>query len=254
MRDQTNISEENCYQIADLTARIFVRHPRCLRQLEKYRCQEPVQPLLQISVTQEMIDAYCEAGKDSPEIQGWSKEQLYDEVEYMLAGSLFYRALTEQAGMLIHSSALVAEGRAWLFSGRSGVGKSTHTGLWQQHFGDAVYILNDDKPAVRLVEGSFYAYGTPWSGKTNLNVNRKVPLGGIVFLAQAQENRICRMEPTEAFPALFEQTVRNLSGEQMADFFVTADQLLQEIPVWRLECSISQEAVKKACQALGIQY
>ena len=73
--------------------------------------------------------------------------------------------------MLLHSSAVVVDGYAYLFSADSGTGKSTHTGLWKQHFGDRAYIINDDKPAIRKVDGEWYVFGTPWSGKTDTSVN-----------------------------------------------------------------------------------
>lgn len=73
----------------------------------------------------------------------------------------------------------------------SSVGKSTHTGLWRQVFGDErVKILNDDKPALRFEKGIWYAYGTPWSGKYGMNLNLRYPVAGICFLKQGAQNKI----------------------------------------------------------------
>ena len=99
---------------------------------------------------------------------------------------------TPYNGLMLHASAAALGGRAYLFSGPCGRGKSTHTRLWQQTFGEAVQVFNDDKPALRRLDGRWYAYGTPWCGKDGINLNQKWPLGGICFLEKSQENRIRR--------------------------------------------------------------
>ena len=87
-----------------------------------------------------------------------------ETVAYMESSRLFYRALLENDGFYLHASAVCVDGRAYLFSGPSGMGKTTHTRLWQQIFGEKAQVINDDKPALRCLEGIWYAYGTPWCG------------------------------------------------------------------------------------------
>ena len=114
-----------------------------------------------------------------------------EDCEYMSTGASFYYQLLGFDGMLLHSSAVVMGGEAYLFSAPCGTGKSTHTALWRKVFGeDRAVILNDDKPALRLEDGVWYAYGTPWSGKTDQNLNIKVPLKGICILTRSEENHI----------------------------------------------------------------
>lgn len=235
------------YKIADLYAQIDVRYPRCSTQLEKYRVnEEGIVPDIKYYVTQEMIDAYVESGKDSEIIKDWPQHVIWDEVEYMLAGQIFYRQLLRFNGMLVHSSAIVKNNKAYLFSGKSGVGKSTHTGLWLKEFGDEVYILNEDKPAVRKIDGKYYTYGTPWSGKTNTNVNRKAELECIVFLGQAEENAIRKVDAKEAFTSLFEQTDRKADGRYMIALMDMMEEIVKDIPIYHLDCNISREAVRLA--------
>ena len=92
-------------------------------------------------------------------------ELVQDDWEYMLTGSDFYTELLNFNGIILHSSCIVVDGMAYAFSADSGTGKSTHTQLWLKHLGDRAYMLNDDKPAIRLIDGKVYACGTPWSGK-----------------------------------------------------------------------------------------
>ena len=96
-------------------------------------------------------------------------------VAYMESAYQFYKALVLHGGFYLHASAVVFDGRAYLFSGPSGAGKSTHSRLWQAAF-PGVQVINDDKPALRRLQGVWYAYGTPWCGKDGINRNEKAPL------------------------------------------------------------------------------
>lgn len=88
----------------------------------------------------------------------------------------------------IHSSTIECEGRAVLFLGESGTGKSTHTRLWQEHIPGA-RLLNDDSPIIRMYQGQATAFGSPWSGKTPCYRNISRPIAGIVRLSQAPGQR-----------------------------------------------------------------
>ena len=110
----------------------------------------------------------------------------------------FSQAALKYGCISIHSSAVVLGGRAFLFLGSSGTGKSTHSALWLRNFKGA-RLLNDDNPALRLEAGKVMAYGTPWSGKTPCYVNENWPVGGIVRLRQAPYNRYMECVDIEAF-------------------------------------------------------
>ena len=87
---------------------------------------------------------------------------------------------------MLHASAVVVDGDAYLFSAPCGTGKSTHASLWLKYLKHKnPYILNDDKPAIRIVNDNIYVYGTPFSGKTDKNKNEKANLKGIAFLEQS---------------------------------------------------------------------
>ena len=156
-------------------------------------------------------------------------------IKYLLSGTKFYFELIKREGMLLHSSAVVKDGRAFLFTANPGVGKSTHTGYWLECFPDA-YILNDDKPAIRLENGVFYAYGTPWSGKHDISRNEGVPIGGIASLERADHNFIEPMPTAAALAKLLSQTVRHVRAERMNELLATLDRLINEVPIFRLGC------------------
>ena len=159
-----------------------------------------------------------------------------ESVAYMESAYQFYKALVDFDGFYLHSSAVVRDGKAYLFSGPSGAGKSTHTRLWQRVYGPQVCVINDDKPALRRMDGTWYAYGTPWCGKDGINTNAKVPLAGVCFLKKAQENKIRRMGSFESMQRILGQTIHKFDDVKRLDRLVASlDLFLQEIPVYELE-------------------
>lgn len=179
---------------------------------------------------------------------------------YFETGLLFYMRLLSFGGLMLHSSAVAYGGRAYLFSGPSGVGKSTHTGLWQQCFGAAAQIINDDKPALRKLDGRWFAYGTPWCGKAGINQNMKLPLGGICFLKRGEENRIRRLTAAEAVPLTYMQTNFSLKKkENMHRLLSYVEQLVQQVPIFELEnrpeeaaAQLSMETMQAAALQAGL--
>lgn len=170
---------------------------------------------------------------------------------YMESGAQFYVALLNFGGLMLHASAVEMDGKAYLFSGPCGMGKSTHTRLWQQTFGSAAQVFNDDKPALRCVDGKWFAYGTPWCGKDGINQNKKVPLAGICFLKQASENRIRQLTPAEAAIKIISQTRRRFNLVENLDKMVHhIDALVRDIPVFELENRPEPEAARLSYETM----
>ena len=174
-----------------------------------------------------------------------------DDCEYLCSGGSFYRQLLQFGGMMIHSSAVVVDGYAYLFSAPCGTGKSTHTTMWRNVFGDKAQMLNDDKPAVRLVDGRWYAYGTPWSGKTAQNINMRVPVGGICVLERGEINEIAPFGGVFAMQNLLEQTSRPAAPEGRGKLLEMLDRLLRDVPVWKLKCTPTPEAAMVSYKAMS---
>jgi len=165
-------------------------------------------------------------------------------LEYMYYGSAFYEQLLDFNGFVLHASAVGLNGEAYLFSAKSGVGKSTHTELWKKRFGERAVIINDDKPAVRMENDRYFVYGTPWSGKTNRNTNIVFPLKAIAFIERAEDNRIIRITAKQAVKLLLEQTLRPKSRVDKLLFLM--DKLLNRIPVYKLCCNMDVQAAECA--------
>ena len=170
---------------------------------------------------------------------------------YMGSGKQFYSKLLDYNGFYIHASTVVLDGKAYLFSGRSTAGKSTHTRLWQQVFGPAARVINDDKPALRRIDGVWYAYGTPWCGKDGINLNERAPVAGVCFMKKAPDNRIRRLTKTEALQKILGQTIRkSLSLEQLDRLLTALDDFLRTIPVYELENRPEPEAARLSYETM----
>ena len=161
----------------------------------------------------------------------------------------FNRRLMKYYGSYIHSSALLFDGKAYLFSANSGVGKSTHTKKWLKRFGDRALIINDDKPSFRFIDGKCIIYGTPFAGGTDIQQNVSAELGALVFVERGEENSLTKIAPYESIRYLLNQSPGRANeqiGDRQLEMF---SQLLTDYPAYLLKCNIDDSAVDTA---LGI--
>lgn len=172
-----------------------------------------------------------------------------DEHEYMWTGEAFYNELLNHNGLMLHSSCVEKDGFAYLFSARSGTGKSTHTHLWLKNL-SGTRIINDDKPALVFENGVWYACGTPFSGKTDENVNTKIPVRAITFLKRSETNQVRKLSAAQAVGLLLEQTINPVDKNLAVKMLELADLLLTKIPVFSLECNMSDDAATVAYEGI----
>lgn len=220
------------YRIADLLVETEFNFDLTRDISAPYLTDEGV-PDISFAVSKEQCVAYAEKFK--------IPEQA-DRFEYMMSGTEFYNNLLNFNGMMLHASGVVVENRAYLFSAKSGTGKSTHTSLWLKKFGDKAFIINDDKPAVRYIDGKVFVYGTPFSGKNNLNSNARAELAGICFIERAQENSIEEIPPGVSIPLMLEQTQRKREYKHMDKLLYVMDKILSSTKVYKLRCNMDISA------------
>lgn len=164
----------------------------------------------------------------------------------------FAEYLLERGTLLFHGSALALDGRAYLFTARSGTGKSTHTRLWREVFGSRTLMINDDKPFLRFEAGGILVCGAPWSGKHGLDSNVALPLKGLCLLERGAENRIRPMEPEAAFPMLLHESYCPLQAEKQPLRRRLAGKLAQSVPLWHMECNKDPQAAAVAAAAMTV--
>ena len=169
----------------------------------------------------------------------------WGEHEYMATCSAFYSELLRFGGMMLHSSCVEKDGFAYLFSARSGTGKSTHTHLWLENL-ENTRIINDDKPALLRENGTWYACGTPFSGKTDENLDVKIPVRAIVFLFRGKDNKVKRLDKSMAAPLVIEQTINPVDKSLAVNMLDSLDLLLREVPVFTSHCNMEKDAATTA--------
>ena len=139
-------------------------------------------------------------------LNSWLRRKLdINQAYYMETGRVFSDKALWFDSLMLHSSAVVVGEYAYLFSGPSGMGKSTHTQGYLRTFGRDAVIINDDKPTLRRQGQTWYAYGTPWCGKDGINRNLSAPVAGICFLHRG-DTLLQRLSPAEAAIDIIRQT------------------------------------------------
>lgn len=227
------------YSICDLNV-LMEAGEVTTRQAEKYLAKTDFDtPDITVTVKPEAIDDYLLRNKTN-----------VLTAEYMLEAGVFYRQLLNFSGVFIHASAVVYEDKAYLFSAPCGTGKSTHTSLWLELLGEKAYILNDDKPAIRTLPEGIFAYGTPFSGKHDISVPKRVKLGGICFLGRGEENKIWPMDKREAVLRMYHASLRKINSEQLDKEFDVLQKIALNVPIYQMECTPTLDAAKMAVEVM----
>ena len=145
--------------------------------------------------------------------------------------------------LLMHSSVIVKDGKGYLFLGRSGTGKSTHSQLWIDNL-EGCELLNDDNPVLRIEEnGEIHVYGSPWSGKTPCYRNLDYPVGAIVDLHQAKSNKIRKLSIVEAYAMMYVSCSGARFVKEMADgLHASSERVICTVPCYSLDCLPNAEA------------
>lgn len=176
---------------------------------------------------------------DSCPLSGLSAEKKLFNILGMVMGYTIIR----QNGMIFHSSSISYKGEGILFSAPSGTGKSTQANLWKELYPEDVVIFNDDTPIIRKTREGIFAYGTPWSGKTELNTPLKVPIKAIVCVERSKENRVERLSVKDAFFRIFNETKKPAEMKLMNEAIDFISVIAEETEIYRLYCDISDSAV-----------
>lgn len=143
--------------------------------------------------------------------------------------------LLRHYAMVLHSSLVSYKGRGILFSGPSGVGKSTQAALWEKNFGATV--LNGDRAVIRQRDNGFIASGSPWCGSSGIYSRESVPVDAIVLLRQGKENQISLAEPKIAFREIYSQSIVHNWDIYFVDRICDlVEKLVSSVPVYILSC------------------
>ena len=164
---------------------------------------------------------------------------------------ILYAFRTASMGTLeMHSSVVIRDGKGYMFLGKSGTGKSTHSRQWLETF-PGTELLNDDNPVIRADGTGVRVYGTPWSGKTPCYRKLDVPVGAIVRIRQSPENRATRLGLVEAYASVYSSCSGLKAERKIADgLHATLEQVVTTVPCFVLDCRPDHEAAEVCYEAV----
>lgn len=164
---------------------------------------------------------------------------------------VFNIATVQHLTAAVHSSVIVKDGRAVMFLGESGTGKSTHTRLWRESVEGAT-LLNDDSPFVGVEDGQAVVYGSPWSGKTPCYKAECYPLLAVVRLSQAPHNMIRPLRGVQAIGALLPSLPPAFAFDRELEehTLATLSAVLRSVKAYHLECLPNGEAARLSCETV----
>ncbi len=171
-----------------------------------------------------------------------SKLQILNPAESLFAlnNALMLQYAFRTAGMRtleMHASVIAYDGRAYLFLAKSGTGKSTHSRMWLENI-EGSHLLNDDNPIVRVLDdGQVRVYGSPWSGKTPCYVNENYPVGAMVQIKRAKEDRAVRLDVVHSYALVYSSSsgikFESSMGDALSD---TIEKVVSSTRCFTLEC------------------
>lgn len=223
----------NCvYKIADVVFEVDVKNKYTYRIMKDYISAET--PDFVITVTDDDL-LYEEkvAPKETPD---------YTYESIAIYRKFICKLMDDYNGFFFHCSAVCVNNEGYMFTAKSGTGKSTHRKLWQKVFKDKVTVINDDKPVIRNVDGVYYIYGTPWQGKEGLGENIKVKAKALCFLNRSQTNYVTKIDTKNAVKNMLNQVMRTDNKEQMIKLLSLLDGFLTQVSSYDLFVNMDDDA------------
>lgn len=220
------------------------------KNCEAYLCDD--EPDFTVELKPQDIDFERAVAEQERAIEGLPKKVFADHV---LERTALQRKIAEQFFeydiLLFHGSVIAVDGEGYLFTAKSGTGKSTHTRLWREMLGDRAIMVNDDKPFLRVLPDRVIVCGSPWNGKHSLGSNIDVPLKAICIVERGERNEITQISNNEAVPMLLQQSNRPLQPALLPKYLELVEKIANKTNFYRLKCNMDPEAARISYQAMS---
>lgn len=240
---------EFCTELADTVFQVTALFEDTKRFCGDYLSQKA--PQYVITVTERDIDFERQRANQKQK-EGFPPVVYSDSYLETLA---LYRKMAEQLVqedvILMHGAVVAVDDRAYLFTAKSGTGKTTHIRRWLEAFGSRAVVVNGDKPLLRIKDCGVTVYGTPWDGKEHLSRNIALPLKAVCILERSEQNRIERISKKEATPMLLQQLHRPAAPAALAKALALTDRLGSSTALYRLGCNMEPEAALVAYNGMN---
>lgn len=193
----------------------------------------------------------------------WDRKKV--EIEYLSSGqenlnqsdNCFFHIAWEtimqlERCMILHACCIDTYYGGILFSGKSGIGKSTQGNLWCQY--ENAVLVNGDRPIVKKDGSVWYAYGSPYAGSSRCHRDVRTPVKAIIMLKQAKQCSIRKLDAGEAFRNVYTgMTLSPWNPDCVRNSCDLAMSLVSEIPVYEMECTPDKQAVELLKRTLQME-
>lgn len=170
------------------------------------------------------------------------KREFFSESHNTFSHIAFEELLLRHEAMILHAAFVNTEYGGILFSGPSGVGKSTQADLWCRY--KEAEQINGDRPILRKKDEQWKAFGSPYAGSSRCWINKSAVIRGIVMLEQGTECSIYQLERAEAFRRLYEGMIINTWNIAYVKKIVTLiEDLVTKVPVYHMICTKDQDSI-----------
>ncbi len=237
-------------KIAGRVVRVNAQYPSTREYCKAYICDG--EPDFSVEITLQDIDLERKISEQERALEGLPP---YNYQAFQLERTALQRKLAEKLfaydTLVFHGSGIAVDGEGYLFTAKSGTGKSTHTRLWREMLGDRAVMVNDDKPFLRVASDCIYVCGSPWNGKHGLGNNVEVPLKAICIVERGEENEIQRISAGEAVMMLLQQSNRPKQPQLMLKYMELLEGITNKTAFYRLKCNMDPEAAQVSYRAMS---
>lgn len=184
-------------------------------------------------------------------VKGVDKEKTKEELFHAIRHFFLFFA-QRQGFFAIHSASILYRDQVWIFSGHSGMGKSTHTNIWKEQFGTE--IINGDLNLIgwsnggqdnigqsvnkQSLKGHPIVYGMPWCGTSGIASTKSYPLGGIVLLGRSDNDHFESLQNDQKIVRVMQRMISPVWTEDMLEANLKcAAKLAKEVPIYYLLCT-----------------
>ena len=232
--------------------RVSTLHNSTVRYCENFIMDETSDVDISVVMTQADIDNESVRCNRERAVEGLPPHRFTDaDLEITAVQRKITEELFQYDTLLFHGSVVAVDGQAYLFTAKSGTGKSTHTRLWRELFGDRAVMVNDDKPFLKITDSGVIAYGSPWNGKHRLGSDIAVPLKAICVLERGEQNHIQAVPPRYVLSMLIQQSSRPMNGMWMPKYMELIDGLSRHVGFYRMHCNMGLEAARIAFETMS---
>lgn len=231
--------------IADVVVEVHAIYDSSREYCKEYLSEQ--KPDFSVVITRDDLVLEREKAAKTDIAEGKSVRNVSDaQLEITAIQRKIAREMFSYDTILFHGSVVAVDGQAYLFTAKSGTGKSTHTRLWREMLGERAVMVNDDKPFLRVTDHGVLACGSPWNGKHRLGSNIQVPLNAICILERGKENSIVKIEPQDGLHMLLQQSNRPRDPGSIMLYMDILDRIAHTVAFYRLACNMEPEAAEVA--------